>query len=126
MNEMNYELENMSENLFNHTDINKLELADNENLNHFSAKLILYYILSELNHDVICDYHINGVGNADLYDLSTRTIYAIDRLDYEEYQKNIDVLYPDSEVGVISINAEELPDDIFQRYLKLREYVISI
>jgi hypothetical protein len=129
MNEMNYELENMNAILFNHADINKLILAENEDLNNFVSKSILYYILSDLNHDIVTDYHIVGIGNVDLYDLSTRTIYAInsiDRLDIVECQKNIDELYPDSEVGVIAINTEDLPSDIFQRYIKLREYVISI
>ena len=34
-------------------------------------------------------------------------------------------LYPDSEVDVVVIDLEELPDDIFQRYMKLREFVNS-
>ena len=125
MNELNYMLDNKSTLLYNYTDINKLVLAENENLNNFITKSILYYILSELNHDIITDYHIIGVGNLDLFDLSTRVVYIFDQYNLNEYQKQIDELYENSEVEVIGINIEELPDDIFQRYLKIKEYVFS-
>jgi hypothetical protein len=39
----------------------------------------------------------------------------------DDYQKMIDELYEHSEIEVIAINIKDLPDDIFQRYLKLRE-----
>ena len=68
--------------------------SENENLNRFSCKSILFYILNgELNHDVIYDFHIIGVGNVDLYDLSTRTIYLLDSNKLVEYQNQIDELY---------------------------------
>ena len=125
MNEMNYELENMNAVLFNRVDINKLVLAENENLNNFISKSILFYMLYELNHDVICDCHIIGIGNVDLFDQSARVVYIFKPHRLNEYQNKIDELYEYSEIEVIAINIEELPDDIFQRYLKLREYVFS-
>ena len=125
MNEMNYMLENKSALLYNHTDINRLVLAEHENLSNFITKSILYYILSELNHDLSCDYHIIGIGNFDLMDLSARVAYIFEPHRLNEYQNQIDELYKNSEIEVIGINIEELPDDIFQRYLKLREYVFS-
>ena len=38
----------------------------------------------------------------------------------------IDELNNRSEVDVIGIDTEGLPDDIFQRYLKMREYTNSL
>ena len=118
---LNYELENMSGNLFDHTDINKLVLTENDEVNKFVSNSIVFYILNELNHDIITEYHIVGVGNVDLYDITTRTIYIFDTSQLQTYLQLINDLYPDSEVEVIVIDVEGLPDDIFQRYLKLRE-----
>ena len=124
---LNYELDNEQFNdnisLYNHAELNKLEIAEKEDLNHFSCKAILFYILSEINHDVICNYYIIGVGNVDLYDITTRTIYHLETALTNEHLKSISELYPHSEVDIIVIYIVDLPDDIFQRYLKLREYV---
>ena len=124
VNEINYELIDENVNLYVHNDLNKLTIAENENLNHFSTKAILFYVLTELNHDVICDFHIIGVGNVDLYDFSTRTVYLFDPSMVKGYQETLNELYEQSEVEMISINIEDFPDDIFQRYLKLREYIM--
>ena len=56
--EMNYELVDERKISFNYDEVNKVEIAQNEDLNHFSIKAILTYILNELNHDVICDYYM--------------------------------------------------------------------
>ena len=125
--EMNYVLDEMKAIIYDHEKINKLVIVENEKLNHFICKATLFYVLRELDHDMIPDFHVIGVGSLDLYDLSARTIYMFDTdpNKLKEYQKQIDELYGDSEVEVIAINMEELPDDIFQRYLKLKEYVFS-
>ena len=121
---LKYDLMNENTILYDRNDLNKLTIANAENLNHFSCKAILFYILSELDHDIVTEYHNVGVGRVDLYDLTIRIIYVFDLVNSKEYQKNINELYPDSEVDVIAINIEDLPDDLFQRYLKLREYVV--
>ena len=119
--EMNYE--NVM--LYHHENLNKIKIAIDEKLNNFISKSILFYILTgKQNHDVICDYYIIGVGEADLYDLTTRTLYIFDSTKFNEFRKIINELYSDSEVEVITIDPDDLPDDIFQRYLKLREYII--
>ena len=122
--DLNSELIDENTILYDRNDLNKIKIASGEKLNNFITKSTLFYILSELNHDIIVDFEIIGVGKADLYDLTTRTVYMFDLINLKEYQQRINELYEDSEVDVISINIEELPDDIFQRYLKLREYVI--
>ena len=47
--------------LYERNDINKLVITGNEKLNHFSAKAITHYILSELNHNIVseCQRHPN-------------------------------------------------------------------
>ena len=124
--EMNYVLDELNVNLYNRYDLNKLVIAEKEDLNKFSAKTILYYILhGELDHDVICDYHVIGMGNADIYDVTTRTIYHLETGLTNEHLKSISELYPHSEVDIIVIYIVDLSDDIFQRYMKLKEYVFS-
>jgi hypothetical protein len=134
--EINYEFRDLNVNLFNQNDLNKMCVVEGDNLNNFVTKSILFYILSgEQNHDVITDYYIVGVGAVDLFDITARSVYVFDtssdsssdppRLIDDDYQKMIDELYEHSEVEVIAINIKDLPDDIFQRYLKLREYVIT-
>lgn len=124
MNEMNYVLDEMNVNLYNRNDVNKLVIAVDENLNHFCSKALMFYILSDLNHDMICNHYIIGVGNIDIYDVSARVLYILDSYHSEDYQNMIDELYPYSHLDVVAINIEELPDDIFQRYLKLRECIM--
>jgi hypothetical protein len=82
----------------------------------------MFYILAEMNHDVICDYHIIGAGDVDIFDFSTRTAYQLEDASSINEQKLIknDILLQNF-VDVIIIHLEDLPDDIFQRYLKLRE-----
>ena len=58
--EMNYE--NVM--LYHHENLNKIKIAIDEKLNNFISKSILFYILSDQNRDVICDYYILGVGEA--------------------------------------------------------------
>jgi hypothetical protein len=110
--------------LYNHEDLNKLVIAGREKLNHFITKSIMFYILSELNHDLVTECNILGVGRIDLYDISTRTIYEFESsTSINKRRKDIEI-YEQTGVEVIVICLKDLPDDIFQRYLKLREYVV--
>ncbi len=90
MNEMNYELEDMNVNIFNRADLNKLSIDENEDLDRFSCKGLLFYLLrSELGHDVVCDFHVVGVGSVDLFDLSTRTVYVFEPIRLIECQEKM-------------------------------------
>jgi hypothetical protein len=123
---LDYELEDMNVDIYDRNDLNKLTIDKNEDLNHFNCKAILFYVLSEMNHDVICDHHIIGVGDVDIYDMSTRTVYHIlndGSIDELQLIKN-DILLRNV-VDVIYIDPGDLPDDIFQRYLKLKGYVFT-
>ena len=110
--------------LYNRNDINKLVIAGVEKLNHFITKSILYFILNELGHDVVTECNIIGVGRVDLYDLTTQTIYEFETHRSPKYRKEANEKYLQTGVEVIVININELPNDIFQRYMKLKEYVI--
>jgi hypothetical protein len=121
---LNYELDDVNVDLYNHECLNKLILIENEDLNKFISKSILFFILSDLNHDLICNHQIIGIGKVDIYDISARILYTFDSNHYDDFQKMMDELYPYSHIDVITINLDQLPDDIFQRYLKLREYVV--
>ena len=110
--------------LFNRTDLNKLVIAGTEKLNHFISKAIMFYILSELNHDVTSECNVIGVGRLDLYDLTTKTIYEFETSGGKYWQNKINDIYKQTGVEVIVIDVQELPDDIYQRYMKLKEFVI--
>ena len=105
--------------LYNRNDINKLVIAGVEKLNHFITKSIMYFILTELDHDVVTECNIVGVGRIDLYDVSARVIYEFESSHSINKRRRENEIYRQSGVEVIIINIKELPDDIFQRYLKL-------
>jgi len=110
--------------LFNRNDLNKLVIAGTEKLNHFITKSITFYILSELNHDIVSECTIVGVGRLDLFDISTQTIYEFESSSSINKRRKENEIYAQTGVEVIIINIKELPDDIFQRYLKLKEFVV--
>ena len=110
--------------LFDRSDLNKLVIAGVEKLNHFISKAIMFYLLSELNHDVVSECQIVGVGRLDLYDISTKTIYEFESSSSINKRRKENEIYKQTGVEVIIINIKELPDDIFQRYLKLKEFVV--
>ena len=110
--------------LYEESEINKLVRDHKEKLNHFSAKALLYFILRELKHDVASEVQIIDVGVCDLYDISTRVIYEFETTGSKKVQRRVNEIYKHTGNEVIVIDVKELPDDIFQRYLKLKEYVI--
>ena len=110
--------------LYDRNDINKLVIAGNEKLNHFSAKAITHYILSELNHDIVSECQIVGVGQVDLFDITSQVIYEFETSVSPKYRKEANEKYKQTGVEVIVVDINSLPNDIFQRYLKLREYVV--
>ena len=48
--------------LFDRSDLNKLVIAGVEKLNHFISKAIMFYALSELDHNIVSECQIVGVG----------------------------------------------------------------
>ena len=110
--------------LYQQNELNKLVIAGIEKLNHFISKAIMFYIISELDHDIVSECNIIGVGRIDLFDITTNTIYEFETTGCKTVQKRVNDIYKQTGVEVIVIDVQELPDDIFQRYLRLREYVI--
>ena len=147
VNEMNYELVDERKILFDYDEVNKIEVALGEDLDHFSVKAMLTYILnSELKHDVICDFYIPGLlssetpqtprtpqtpstletpPTADVYDIAARVIYNFQPISIYSNDLMFNDLLIQNCVEVVNINIDQLPDDIFQRYLKLKEFVFS-
>lgn len=110
--------------LYNREDINKVVTAGNEKLTHFITKAIMFYALSELDHDIVTECTIVGVGRVDMYDLTAQVIYEFENHVSPKYRKEANEKYRMTGVEMIVIDINVLPDDIFQRYLKLREYVV--
>lgn len=110
--------------LYDRNDLNKLVIAGTEKLNHFITKAIMFYILSELNHNLATECNIAGIGRIDLFDVTTQTIYEFETTGSKSGQQRVNDIYKQTGVEVIVIDVKELPDDIYQRYLKLKEFVI--
>ena len=66
----------------------------------------------------------DGLGRVDLFDITSQTIYEFETSVSPKYRKEANEKYRQSGVEVIVVDINSLPDDIFQRYLKLKEYVI--
>ena len=110
--------------LYDRSDINKLVHHLKEKLNHFSAKAIMFMILRDMKHDVVSEVEIVGVGVCDLFDIFAKVIYEFETTGCKSVQQRVNEIYKQTGVEVIVIDVKELPDDIFQRYMKLKEYVI--
>ena len=110
--------------LYERSDINKLVHHHKEKLNHFSAKAIMFMILRDMKHDVISEVEIVGVGISDLIDLTTNVIYEFETTGCRSVQQRVNDIYKQTGIEVIVIDVKSLSDDIFQRYLKLKEFVI--
>ena len=110
--------------LYDKSDVNKLVHDSREKLNHFCAKAILFMILRDLKHDVVSEVQIVGVGFCDLFDISVQVIYEFETSHCKKVQRRVNHIYEQTGIEVITIDVKDLPDDLFQRYLKLKEYVI--
>jgi len=110
--------------LYDKSDVNKLVHDFKEKLNHFSAKALMYFILRELKHDVITEVEFVNVGFGDLYDITVNVLYEFETTGSKKIQKRVNEIYKQTGIEIIVIDVKNLPDDIFQRYLKLREYII--
>ena len=62
--------------------------------------------------------------SVNLYNITTKTVYEFKTSHSPKYRREANEKYIQSGVEVIVIDVKELPDDLFQRYLKLREYVV--
>ena len=110
--------------LYDKSAVNKLVHDHRENLNHFSAKALFFFILRELKHNVVSEVRIVDVGYGDLFDITTNVLYEFETSGCKSVQQRVNDIYKQTGIEVIVIDVQDLPDDIFQRYLKLKEFVI--
>jgi len=110
--------------LYDKSAVNKLVHDHRENLNHYSAKAIMFFILRELKHDVVSEVRIVDVGYGDLFDISTNVFYEFETTGCKSVQRRVNDIYRQTGVEIIVIDVQDLPDDIFQRYFKLKEFVV--
>jgi len=84
----------------------------------------MFMILQDIKHDIVTEVEIVNVGVSDLYDITTNVIYEFETTGSKKGQKRVNKIYKQTNVEIIVIDVKDLPDDIFQRYLKLKGYVI--
>ena len=90
----------------------------------YRPKSVMFFILRELKHNVVTEVEIVGVGTGDLLDIDAKVLYEFETTGTKNVQRKVNEIYKQTGIEVIVINVKEVPDDIFQRYLKLKEYVI--
>ena len=88
------------------------------------AKAIFFMVLRNLKHDVVSEVQIVGVGVGDLFDITSQVLYEFETTGCKSVQRRVNEIYKQTGIEVIVIDVKDLPDDIFQRYLKLKEFVI--
>lgn len=81
-------------------------------------------ILRDMKHDVFSEVEIVNVGVCDLFDRSVNVIYEFETTACKKVQRRVNEIYKQTGVEVIVIDVKDLPNDLFQRYLKLREYIM--
>ena len=84
----------------------------------------MFMILRDMKHDIVSEIEIVGVGFCDLFDISSQVIYEFETSHCKKVQKRVNEIYRQTGIEIIVIDVKDLPDNIFQRYLKLREFVI--
>ena len=84
----------------------------------------MFFILRGLKHNVVSEVWIVDVGYGDLFDITTNVLYEFETSGCKSVQRRVNDIYKQTGVEVIVIDVQELPDDIFQRCIKLKEFVI--
>ncbi|MBI5000770.1 MAG: hypothetical protein HZB92_04490 [Euryarchaeota archaeon] len=55
--------------------VNTLKAHPHETLDHWLAKALVFRILREMNHEVVTEFEITGMGVGDIFDLTTSVQY---------------------------------------------------
>ncbi len=77
-----------------------------------------------MKHNVVSEVRIVDVGFGDLFDISTNVLYEFETSHCKSVQRRVNDIYKLTGVEVIVIDVKDLPDDLFQRYMKLKEFAI--
>jgi hypothetical protein len=111
--------------IYDRKDINKLCKFVSEKLDHFITKAMVFHILRSMKHDVVTEFEVVGLGQGDVYDLTTDVQYEIDN-SHRPKERNINyVKYARSGVDIIVIDCDKLPADIDERYNALKGWVVG-
>ena len=105
--------------------VNTLKMHTTETIEHWIAKALVFRLLRRMNHNVITEFEITGMGVGDIFDLTTSTQYEIETISYPKYIRDRAKQYIRIGVDVIVIPLKKLPDDVKEREKALKEYVLG-
>jgi hypothetical protein len=104
-------------------DLNRLKTFNTEALDHWIAKALLFRILRKMNHDVVTEFEITGMGVGDIFDLTKSVQYEVETVSNPKSLKDRAKQYIRMGIEVIVIPLAKLPEDIGEREKALREWV---
>jgi hypothetical protein len=104
-------------------DLNRLKTFNTEALDHWIAKALLFRILRKMNHDVVTEFEITGMGVGDIFDLTKSVQYEVETISNPKSLADRAKQYIRMGIEVIVIPLAKLPEDIAEREKALREWV---
>ena len=104
-------------------DLNRLKTFNTEALDHWIAKALLFRILRKMNHDVVTEFEITGMGVGDIFDLTKSVQYEVETVSNPKSLQDRAKQYIRIGIEVIVIPLAKLPEDIGEREKALREWV---
>ena len=105
------------------SEVNKLQMFSSETLDHWTTKAIAFYHLRKLRHDVITEFHIPGMGQGDILDLTTHTQYEIETSQRPSFHQKRVEAYRRLGVDIVIIPVAKLPKDIPARSKEIQRYL---
>ena len=111
---------------FNRLAINKLSKNSNESWEHFAVKSQIFYILRTMDHDVLTEFEITGIGIGDVLDITTKITcqYEIETaMRSAKHRKKIQQ-YARKGLDIIIVFTPKLPQDEYERYKYLKDVII--
>ena len=103
--------------------VNQLRMFTKESLEHWTTKSMVFHILRKMNHTVLSEFTIPGVGQGDILDLTTNVQYEIETVNNRNYHARRVEHYKRAGVDVVVIPTKGLPQDIKQRYKAIQVYI---
>ena len=109
--------------VYDERDINRLKHFYTEKLDHWLTKAILFYQLRDLNHNVITEFEITGLGIGDVLDLTTNTQYEIEISHGQANWNKRRNQYKQAGVDIIIVPTQKLSGNIKERYQQINAYI---
>ncbi len=108
---------------YEYKDINSLKKHPTEKIKHFQAKSLLFYILRQMEHNVVTECKVFG-GLADIVDLNARTQYELQNIDNPKMVESKIKQYINNGLEIILIPLRNLPKEQSIQYAWLKDFVI--